>query len=316
MNYQQFLTSLSESVQLLAGDDARVSVKSVLKNNGLALDGLSIIEDSRAGTPTVYVNQYYSQFEAGRSLDSIAQEILQLKEAHQDGMPPNATDYFDFDRIKHLITYKLINYAENELLLREVPHKKILDLAVVFQCILRNGQDGIASVLVKNSHLDMWGVDEQAVFEHSLENTPLLFPPKLVPVCDLLRGMLTSEASPLALSSEQFPEFHDFPMYVLTNSSMIQGAGCILYDNVLRDFADRTGADLVILPSSIHEVLVIPMEEAPDLSSLNALVREVNENYVDVEEILSWQAYIYRRKTNLLEKATDNAAPDALNFQV
>jgi hypothetical protein len=72
----------------------------------------------------------------------------------------------------------------------------------------------------------------------------------------------------------------------------------------------------VILPSSIHEVLVIPMEEAPDLSSLNALVREVNANYVDVEEILSWQAYIYRRKTNLLEKATDNATPDALNFQV
>ena len=91
-------------------------------------------------------------------------------------------------------------------------------------------------------------------------------------------------------------------MYVLTNESQFNGAACILYENLLYDFASSIGSDLYILPSSVHEVILIPKNEFPDKDNLSCMVKDINESEVATDEVLSDHVYEYRydRKTIIM----------------
>lgn len=93
----------------------------------------------------------------------------------------------------------------------------------------------------------------------------------------------------------------DEQMYVLTNQSKIHGASCILYEDVLRDFSDKLGRDLYILPSSIHEVILLPKTESFDRDGLNCMVQEVNRDGVSMDEVLSDHVYEYNRASGMIE---------------
>jgi hypothetical protein len=47
----------------------------------------------------------------------------------------------------------------------------------------------------------------------------------------------------------------------MTNDRASHGAAAVLYENVLKQFADGIDRDLFILPSSIHELLLVPYEK-------------------------------------------------------
>ena len=68
------------------------------------------------------------------------------------------------------------------------------------------------------------------------------------------------------------------PMYVLTNKQKVNGASCMLYPDLIRQFSDRIGKNLFIIPSSVHELLLF-------------------DTQVRVEEILSYSLYFYDRQT-------------------
>ena len=84
-------------------------------------------------------------------------------------------------------------------------------------------------------------------------------------------------------------------MKVLSNTRRIEGAVCILYPGVLESLAREEGHDLYILPSSIHEVILLPDTGAPSAEELKRMVREVNDTQVAPEEVLSYSLYRYRR---------------------
>ena len=85
-------------------------------------------------------------------------------------------------------------------------------------------------------------------------------------------------------------------MYVLTNEKRINGAGTIFYDGLLKKFADKIEKDLIIIPSSIHEVILIPSDNGITDEEVNEMIDEVNENELETVEILSNHMYLYRRK--------------------
>ncbi len=90
-------------------------------------------------------------------------------------------------------------------------------------------------------------------------------------------------------------------MYILTNSVGINGATAMIYRDAIRNFADKLETDFYILPSSIHEVILVPYENSLSREELKDMVGEVNCTQVPVEEVLSNRVYIYRRKTNMIE---------------
>ena len=93
------------------------------------------------------------------------------------------------------------------------------------------------------------------------------------------------------------PEPEDgLKLYLLTNQMGYNGAAAILYEGVLKNFAEEVGKDLILLPSSIHEVLLLPDNGDSDYEALSALVREVNEAQVRREEWLSDHVYRYLKE--------------------
>lgn len=298
MKYAEFLNSIQIQAKETAGKGGCVSINHIIKNNGCELDGLVIMEEDSHVSPTIYLNDYYEQYEKGRNLDDIVNEIILIYLENKDRFHIHTSFFHEYEKVKNTIVYRIVNYKQNEKLLELVPHKKFLDLAVIFYCLLEQEEDGNATALIYHSHVDMWGVTEEDLFDAAVTNTPQLLKSSIKPMSDMLRDMIPSETEGL--------ENHDFmneqtQMYVLTNQYKIHGASCMLYEDVLRQFAEKMKQDLYILPSSIHEVILLPKLSCYDKLQLNSMVREVNCDGVSKDEILSDHVYEYHRKSGMIE---------------
>ena len=91
------------------------------------------------------------------------------------------------------------------------------------------------------------------------------------------------------------------PLLVLTNESKYCGAACMLYEGLLRNLSDEIRSDLFIIPSSIHEVLLLPDEGEFSEEELSALVCEINAHFINPSEILSDHVYRFKRLSGILE---------------
>ena len=85
-------------------------------------------------------------------------------------------------------------------------------------------------------------------------------------------------------------------IYILSNQYRINGAATLLYEGLIQELADRMNCNFYVLPSSIHELLLIPDANGKSLEGLSRMVKDINENHVKEEEILSDRAYYYNRE--------------------
>lgn len=290
MEYGDFLQCVQERTKKYAGKGGIVSVNHVIKNNGCELDGLVIMEKGKNISPTIYLNGYFDEYQSGKKLDDIVMEIVQKYNENKDKLRIEADYFDDFSNIKDCVVYKVINYSRNYRLLKNVPHKKILDLAVVYYCLLGQHEGENITALIHNSNMKKWNVTEDDLHYAAVENTPKLLESQIRPMSAIINDVL--EDCELDSRTDE--------MYVLTNKLRLNGASCILYENVLMHFAEQIGRDLYILPSSVHEVILLPMYEDYDKRELECMVRDVNSDGVAKDEILSDRVYTYNRKDGMI----------------
>lgn len=122
MVYETFLKTIQSMVQTRLNKKANVSLRRVLKNNGLMLDGLSFTKPGSRLSPTVYLNAYYNEAEEGMPLSIITDQILMVYETNPGFSEDICEELRDFDAVRGRIAYKLIHAAKNKLLLSHVPH--------------------------------------------------------------------------------------------------------------------------------------------------------------------------------------------------
>ena len=211
--------------------------------------------------------------------------------------------------MKSNITYRLISFNRNEKLLSQVPYIKYLDLAITFHCLVKEDEDGIGTIRITNEHLSAWNISLEDLQEVANINTCNLFPATIKSMEDTIKGIVMD--TPIKggenISDDDFslllnPSYYNdnASMYVLTNKQGINGASCLLYEDLIRSFADKLQSDLYILPSSIHELILIPTQNNGDRSSLKEMVVEVNLTQVAPEEVLSDNVYYFNRKQNAI----------------
>lgn len=292
MNYTDFKESVLAALKTGLGPAARLSVSDIIKNNDTHLDGLTILTPEHNLSPTVYLNHYYRQYRDGRALSDIVEDILAIFQEHRMNGPVDVSFFTDYERVKPRIAYKLVNYARNRELLTQVPHRRFLDLAIVFYYLLESGSSGTATILIRNQHLSYWNISADELYPLALANTPKLLSCELRSMADILTELFPQEASAMLKEAAG----SGWTMYVLTNQHRLNGAIGILYPHLLKDFANRIGSDLYILPSSIHEVLLIPASGSISGSELSAMVQEVNDSHLSPEEVLSDHVYFFSRK--------------------
>lgn len=291
MTYLTFQQLVVAYFQKELGDTVNVTIQPIQKNNHICLDGLIISEPDCNISPTLYLDYYYREFCNGTALDTILSQLLTAYHNSKADHNIDISFFTEYKQVAPRILCKLINTRQNEELLQDIPHLPFLDLSIVFYCLLTPFPSGNATILIHNEHLAFWDATPQMLYECALSNTPRLLPPKLLDMNQFLSSHLESQNAPALLS----------PMYILTNSQKLYGAAGMLNKHILSNFALTKQSDFYILPSSIHEVLLLPCEQSFEPSGLNKMVQEVNDSQLSREEILSDHVYYYSLKTLSIE---------------
>lgn len=297
MSYQQFCKDLIEEVRVMLGTEFVVEVQQVTKNNGVVKHGMVIgLRESKI-RPTIYLENYYKEYCHGLCLQEIAQAILTLytKEASADNVIQ--TD-FNLNKMMDKIVFRVVNYERNKELLKECPNERCMgDLTMVFYCIVDTKDSSVGSFRITHDHLKLFGLSIEELKELAFANTRRMFPPQIRNMEDILvEVIMISEDEEVSSELNQFElDDNNGYMYVLTNRQKMFGAGCVLYPDVLQSFSKSVNADVVILPSSVHEQILVPYQESMDIKELKAMVKEINITQVLEEERLSDSVYLYER---------------------
>jgi len=319
MKQNDFFEKVRISIEEYMGDRAKVTLNEIIKNNAVKLNGLSILEDGRNISPTIYLNSFYERYSDGEKMEDIIVEVLELYQKSKPDSNMNIDFFTDYEAVQEIVLCKLISFDKNIELLQEIPYIRFLDLAIVFYCFLVNERIGSATIMVYNRHLKMWGTTTAALYKKAIENTRRLLGYQITGIEDVMREMLIENLRAKltdtddsdreeSMSEDKINEFADtmldsmkqeggrMPMYVLSNQDKINGAACILYPDLLLEFAEGLGRDLYIIPSSIHEVILVPALEEQEHESLSKMVREVNSTQVEEEEVLADHVYFFSRE--------------------
>lgn len=317
MDYQSFLSYVQSNILRYLNLEAEVvaEVRKSYKNNGIVLDGLSIRRSDEKMTPNLYLNGYYEEYKNGRGLDSIMMELANQYLSLDRDLGINPDDIYDFERVKDHIILRLVGSEKNQKMLENTPYIPYEDLAITFRWLVNMDDMGVATMLIQNRELSTWGISVDELYEIALANTQCLFPPVLRPLGNMLVGYLkdiVDKLSPEECSGiqEEVVEYMAGEklrqiFYVLTNEQGINGATCMLYPDVIAGFARTLRHDLYILPSSIHEVILVPDTEELSAELLHDMVKEANDTVVFDSEILSDSVYYYSRNEKTIKKLHD-----------
>lgn len=290
MNYSEFLEYVRDNVAERMGEDAQVRLIKVNKNNGVELDGIVIVKGSSSISPTIYLDYFYGQYKKGQTREEIIEALCKLYQRSVDDCAVDIEKLSDYKYVKDKIAFRIVNYEKNKKMLELMPYVKYLDLAVIFYIFVDlRGEGENGSFIVKEEHLDMWGIDHAQLYKDALYNTPVLLGENIREMESVLGGTIDGISG--------------LEMYVMSNVKGFYGAGTIMYKEALKNFADKVASDLYILPSSIHEVILLPKNSGYKVDQLKEMVRDVNENELDELEVLSDNVYVYNRKWDILEVA-------------
>lgn len=294
MNYQQFIEEVERRVKekIKGNETITVYIHTAVKNNGKERKGITVSEKGIHISPTIYLEEYFQQFQEGKPIEKIVEKILQLYKEVKCSHPCEESLLQNYEELKGKFACKLIHRGKNEKLLNDIPYVPWMDLAIVVFVLLEVSPYGTATVLVRKEHLEIWGLTEAQLFDEAKKNTPILLPYQFCPMRKLLR-----EICPYAVDEG---EEEEESLYVLSNKLRSFGAASMLYEGILEKVGQKLGENYYILPSSIHEVIVVPESKSPVKQDLEEMVREINETQVEEEEVLSDRVYYFSRKENRL----------------
>ncbi len=272
MEYIEFRSKLFETVCAQTREGEEVTLRTIPKNNGVFLDGITIHTPGKNVCPTIYVEEMMERYDSGESLISITSEILKTSRECSIHAANIEEEYRDYTNFRSRICYRLVNRQKNRALLNELPHHKVLDLAMIYYYYTDAAEGVRGTVLVRNEDLKRWNIHPETLHKDAVRNTPVIEP---ATPCILTQMHLGGE------------------LLLYTNERKMYGASVMLYDNIFEEAAAYYEADLFILPSSVHEVLALPDNRMIGIEDLRNMVSEINATVVAKTEVLSDLVYRY-----------------------
>ncbi len=287
-----------------------VVISSVTKSNGRNLTGITVKNEGSEISPIIYIDAMYEMYESNGDLDFVINKAINDMEVHMKDLPSVITnDILDLEKAMDNIYPVVINKEKSTEFLKTVPHTDFLDLAVVYKIILEDHaiDDGIGAVTIKNDILERWGITVDALHQRALQNINLRGC-KIRPICEVIENSLRKSGAPEDVIELATADISDnLSMFVITNNDMVNGAGCAFLDpSILQKLSKLLNGDVILIPSSIHEAIAMPVEYCQGIQGIDAIkemIHKVNSTEIAEEEILSENAYLYNSTTGILSVA-------------
>lgn len=280
MNYEEFVSMMYECVKERLQETMVVEKQEILKNNGVKVIGLALRKEEAPAAPIIYLEDYYKKYCLGADMETLAEHLIRRGKQTPPVPKWNYENILDFRKVRSYVVYKLIHAERNQELLKKVPNLPLMDFAIVFYVIIPVNKTENCSVLIQNVHMNYWKLPISVLYQCAKENTKTLFPYIFRPLSEYVEGY----------TGEYIPKSE---LYILSNEMGVNGAATILYPGVPKEIYDKIGGSYYLLPSSVHEFLVIRKEYGNCPESLKEIVRDVNEHHIAPEEYLSDSIYYF-----------------------
>lgn len=328
LSVQSFRGKLLLALRNEAGSDAKIILERIPVNNGILREAFAVKMPALRITPLLYIDESYEKFRQGRSIDSLAAEFIHS--VFGICGCAQTIDCSSYQSVRSGLALRVINSRRNADKLKDMPHRDIEDLSIVCFYAPKEKESPYEGHLlaIDSQLLDLWGITEETLFRDAMEGAVRDFPPKLTRLEDELEGIWEKETTEEAentdrteysnsrdskeeeentghTESTEGAAVSETDVFVLTNTRMVFGAACMFYPGLLSSFAQKTGCNLIILPSSIHEVLLIPEVSGRNYKGLGEVVRSVNSDVVEEKDILSDYVYYYDRNEDRVRRMAD-----------
>lgn len=306
---EEFKEEILRRVKEYFPDKTSVRSTIIMKNNGISYEGLAVLSSRKSVSVIVNIGDLWQEYLAEkRDMEEITKKILELiirEDSEMDGI------IYSFQLLKEAkenLYYALINYEQNRERLENIPHKRVLDLAVVLYVGLKSG-NGYISMQITENLLQLWETDFDSLYETAERNAMQEQFVQIISMKEMLKGLFADcmeEERKTACAVEkpeggqtvsEISEESGLPGDIISNAWHFYGAACMISPGVLEKEAEKMDSDLFILPCSVHEIIVLPAKGEAEAGDLHRIVQEANAAWKDTTEWLSDSLYHYDRKS-------------------
>lgn len=306
MTKEQIINKLKDELETMLSNNITVLFKEVDKNNNTKQLAVTLHDNNNPISCLIYIDDLLNDIiDEKITIHDAALHIINVtnekKHDNNTNKLMNLVNDLNKDFILENVNYQIINKEMNLTTLQTIPHKSFLDLAIVYRIIIPAVSDNCCSILITNELLNKYSINVDELDAAANENTK-----KTNFVTTPMRNILSQLSSQF---NEPFDNLDSLDnnndIFVLTNEHNINGATILLYPEYMSTLANTINSDLYILPSSIHEVIALPITSNnpctdETITILTNMVKEVNNDTVQLNEILSYSIYKYSKDTNEL----------------
>lgn len=266
--------------------DVHASLQVIKKNNGVEKIGIVINEKESNVSAVVDTVGFQLAYESGCSMDEIAEKVLALSMEHRQESF-DVSQITDYEKVKSRLAIKLINRRLNEEMLKDMPHMNVCDdLACVCYIVLEKPENG--KIMVHHGLVEKWNVSVAELMHVAMENVQKMYPAKVVS----LEALGREKGLPIPVGESE-PS-----LFVVMHEGQMYGAVVALYKGLLNRLAEEWDSDLILIPSSVHEFLVMQKNASHmSIDEWNRIVNEVNATQLSEDEVLSDHVYLYCKQT-------------------
>lgn len=297
MDFNEFQNQiLQEAKERMWG--VQVEIRPVEKLQGESYTGLSIQPNDSPVAATLNLDAVYNQMvDQGKTFQEVADDLISHAVDVIVDMPKiDVNDLTNYDQMKNTLVVQVIPTDRNADMLADIPHKNIEDMSLVYRMQIDQNETSTSSVLITNAMLENYGVTLDQLHQDAMDaaviNNPATF-----------RSMQEVLSDLMGMPADLMPPMDSPQMYVASVESSLNGAGVIAYPDFMNQVAEQVGGDFFVLPSSVHEVLVIPDDGSMNRHDLELMVREVNASEVLPKDQLSDNVYHYDSQNQVFELA-------------
>ena len=309
MDFEKFVNRVMEDIKKYLPQEYQNVDFAVAHQEKLNDQYTALRITGRKITPNINLENYYQEYEDGRSFRSI---MAAIAESIKMVPPEFEQDVLnDFEKAKELLFIRLSSVEKNADYLEKVPHTIVEDMAITYHLKIEIGEQGVASATVTKEYLEKYGISVEELHKLALENSEKIFPANIDGILGFMQKQMAADMKKEGMDEEtinmilgDLPKTDDHAMTVVTNDVCINGAAVIFYPRVFEEIAERICGDYFVLPSSVHETLILPDTGEFSPEELTVMVSDINANVVEAKDRLTDEVYHYDSIDKVFEKAS------------
>lgn len=307
MNFYEFIKAVKDKVEdyfLKKGmEDVMIEITPLTSHNDVTLHGIAIMKNEDSISPNIYLEPYFDRYKKGESIEAITEHILEVYENAKPLAPEISDNDFSYEKIKDKVVYQIVDAKQNRRRLSDLKFSEAGNGFAKVYCIAVSEDSRIP---IRNDLAAYYDYDPKKLFEDAERNTPVLYPATLTDIDAAIFASFMEDQKAGPLLSECEKVNPDMPMYVLSNTAGFHGAASIFYPEVKERLAELVDDSYYVVPSSVHEVLILPCNSVIDEKTLTAMVKEINDTHVSVSDRLSDTVMKYDKEQKELKIVNDS----------